>query len=75
MARELVLPRCFRALWNITSLYAQRIVLFGLMNGPGAAEEAGVEDKLIDNKGFTAEQAIILKVLAYLGSRGLLEAG
>lgn len=56
-------------------LCAHRIVLFGLVDGAGATEEAGIEDKVINNKGLTAEQAVILEVLAHLGDWGLLEAG
>lgn len=45
------------------------------MNGARAAKETGVKNELINNKGLTAEQAIVLEVFSHLGDWGLLEAG
>jgi len=50
-------------------------VLLGLVNGARAAEEAGIESKLINIEGQTAEQTGTLEVFADLGGWGLLETG
>lgn len=63
-----------RAITEIHACLVQLVVLLGLVQSTGATEKAGTEDKLLNNKGLTTEQAIILKVFTDFACRSLLEA-
>ena len=45
------------------------------MKSTGATQQAGIEGELIDNKGRTAKESVVLEIFTDLASWGLLEAG
>ena len=51
----------------------QRVLLLNEMGSAGAAEDTGIKGKQVNGERLTAEQSVILKILANLGGRGVLE--